>query len=128
MIRTVAIVFGDNDYGDVFTHMLGTIKDIIHWFDQDSLPADDKQSHTEKLEERIREFIKLSGMSFYIGFNNWSLKECRYDSEEKKESLRNCLSEVKVLFDEEAEQDILNEDHGMGAWYLEVDSGVIKSY
>ncbi len=38
------------------------------------------------------------------------------------------LSGIKVLFNEDAEQDIATGDHDQGAWYLELQSGTVAGY
>ena len=112
-IRTVAIVLCDNDFHGVYLPMLHSIKHLIEYLD--GMDSD--------LEWNIREFVKRSTLAFYVGFNWRSEKD-----PDDHASTERYLSKARVLFNEEAEQHILNNDHDGGSWYLEVDSGIINSY
>jgi hypothetical protein len=109
-MRTIAIVLGDNDFGNTFYPLLETLKRVL--------------KYRELTEHEIKLVLQKNLIGHYLAFqhNFDMLQEC----DEKK--MYEYLSKAKVLFDAEAEQDILNKDHDFGAWYLEVQSGVISGY
>jgi len=117
VIRTVAIILGDNDFGFVYYNLLESVKNLIKWFDGTDPECD--------MQTKIVEFINQSSLAFYFAYNNWLTLETFI---EKRTFMSEYLSEAKILFNEEAEEDILNNYHDYGAWYLEVQSGKIESY
>jgi hypothetical protein len=120
MIRTVAIVLGDNDFGNTFRPLLNGLKAVIEYHGSDLTP------------EQIELIIRQSVMAYYVAYEYRFDPFCYGDgSRTEAEHLAitaKYLSEIKVLFDEAAENDILTADHDGGAWYLEVQSGVVKGY
>lgn len=111
--RTVAIVLGDNDYGNTFKPLLETVFRASFW---------NGGLSKEVLEKAIRAGIEFHYVAFQHGKRHG---ETGYGSVE--DTVR-YLSEVRVLFDEEAEADIAQVDHDGGAWYLELGSGHVCSY
>jgi hypothetical protein len=117
-MRTIAIVHGDNDFGTVYQTLLKTVLDVIEYHGG----VIGKQITREFIERVIREGIRFH----YIAY------QYRYDLDPHKEEeiakIVEYLSSLKVLFDEEAEDDILIGDHDGGAAYLEMQSRSIKLY
>lgn len=110
-MRTIAIILGDNDFGNTFKPLLESLKLIIdYWKDSKEITEDD-----------IRTVIDYSVYPFYIAYQALGKKEDRAFME-------NYLLGYKLLFDDAAELDIQTKDHDYGAWYLLVDSGQIGSY
>lgn len=115
-IRTVALVFGDNDFGKTFKPLLESLHRAI------ALRADDGD---ELSKQEIVELIN-SGIEFHY-------RAFQYDSSRSQgvlsvEHIVKYLRSVRVLFDEEAELDIQNVDHDGGAWYLETATGEVYYY
>lgn len=110
-MRTIAFVLGDNDFGNTFRPLLESLKGAIAY--NSALSKEDV----------------MAGMSSGIAFHYITF-QCggRQPSAEMLQSTLTYLEQIQVLFDEEAEADILNKDWDHGAWYLEVASGTIQSY
>lgn len=113
-MRTIAIVLGDNDFGNTFRPLLEGLKSVLSYREEGELkPAD------------VEQIIRHSIMAYYVGYQH------RFDLSYKDDRLTHTehyLSGIKVLFDEEAENDISAGDHNGGAWYLELQSGTVCSY
>lgn len=112
-IRTIAIVLGDNDFSNTFRPMLNGLKLALDY-------RDDCQPNREQIELMIRKSI----LSYYVNY------QYRFDlsTQEDLTVTERYLQYVKILFNEEAEADIQTKDHDGGAWYLELQSGVISGY
>jgi hypothetical protein len=121
-MRTIAIVLGDNDFGNTFRPLLEGLKDIIEY-----------HKPFELTKENIDLIIRQSIIAYYIGYQyrfdlqNYHVKVQKTE-EEHLNSIWVYLKDVKILFDEEAEADIASKDHDGGAWYLELQSGIISGY
>jgi len=112
-MRTIAIVLGDNDFGNTFKPLLESLYRGIAWNDGLS---------REAVEAAIR-----AG----IGFHYLAFQHGRRFGQEGHSSLEDkvhYLSKLRVLFDEEAEADICHVDHDGGAWYLELATGHVHAY
>jgi len=111
-VRTIAIVLGDNDFGNTFRPLLEGLKSIL--------------SDRELTQSNVEIIIRNSTVAYYVGYQH------RFDMHESSEAhlehIKNYLSGIKVLFDEAAEKDIAIADHDGGAWYLEVQSGTVCGY
>lgn len=113
--RTIAIVLGDNDFGMTFIPLLESIKNAFEWNEMHKCTE-------EQLDLFIRNGIKYHYLTFQLGHR---LGSSGYGPLEKTDEY---LQHIKVLFNEEAEAEIMTADHDGGSWYLELQSGVIKSY
>jgi hypothetical protein len=113
VIRTVAIVLNDNDFGNTFRPLLESIYSAITW-------------NGGMSREAIIASI-LAGVEFhYVAFQHGShFGESGYGT---TEGTVKYLKEAQILFNEEAEADICQKDHDAGAWYLDVQSGNIAAY
>ena len=100
-MRTVAVILGDNDFSQTFWNLLETVKRI---YDYRIINRD-----------CVKYAILEGALYHYRTFQNGSGDD-------------HIFNMITILFDEEAESDILNNDHNHGAWYLHFDSGQIGSY
>jgi hypothetical protein len=119
-IRTIAIVLGDNDFGHTFINLLDSIYKAIEY---GSVTIQDKK------EEQIRDItyaIKNGIRYHYITFQ--LLSYGGNVSENMLERTLKYLESIRILFDEDAEKDIVEKDHDGGAWYLEVQTGKVYGY
>lgn len=114
-IRSIAIVFGDNDFGITFMNLLDTIKNVL--------------LHDDTIPEDVLETIIRKGILFhYIAFQNRYQYKHDKTFEEEFTRIGEYLSGIKILFDGHAELAYENEDHDSGAWFLDVTSGKIMSF
>ena len=113
-MRTIALVFGDNDFGNTFRPLLESVYRAFDW--------------NGELSEEVVKAAVYAGIEFhYLAFQHARhFGQPGYGSlEQKIEYLRG----VRVLFDEEAEADICNPNgHNAGAWYLELATGQVTAY
>lgn len=113
-MRTVAIILGDNDFGNTFYPLLHSLREVIHF-------------HDGKVDEDFIRKVIIEGIRFhYIAFQEGMMYSFHHAI--KIDRIINSLEKVKILFDEEAEKDIATKDHNKGAWYFELQSGNIASY
>ena len=116
-MRTIAIVLGDNDFGNTFRPLLESVQRVLAYRD-DLTP------------ENVETIIRQGALSHYVAYQ-FRFSMGGYgggDMETHFQSIRSYFKDLRVLFDEEAETDILTNDHDCGAWYLEIQSGVIAGY
>jgi len=111
--RTIAVVLGDNDFGNTFKPLLETVYRAVRW--NDGLP-----SHV--IETAIRSGIEFHYVAFQHG------KRAGKSGNLSVPDTVSYLSEIRILFDEEAEADIQERDHDSGAWYLELATGQVYAY
>lgn len=113
-VRTIAIVLGDNDFENTFRPLLYSITKTI--------TVQPTELSREVISSIIKEGIKFHYMAY----------QYRYDlpasGNPPIEKTMKYLSKIRILFDEDAEQDIEQKDHDGGAWYLEVTTGKVYSY
>ena len=117
-IRTIAIVLGDNDFGNTFRPLLEGLKAIFEYRGEELTP------------ENVEVIIHRSVMAYYVGYQ-YSFYPGSYGDRTHEEHMSNTalyLADIKVLFNEAAEQDIATADHDGGAWYLELQSGTVAGY
>lgn len=111
-MRTIAVVLGDNDFGNTFRPLLESVHRAILW-----------QGGMSR--ERAQALI-TTGLEFhYLAFQQRQTVNGDALGIQAEDYLR---ARLRVLFDEEAEADIQNSDHDHGAWYLEVPTGNVYSY
>lgn len=116
-MRTIAIVLGDNDFGRTFKPLLETVYRAWEWHGPLEMP------HADYLRNAIRELIKGHYLLFQVSY------DYRPESQvERADKTAAYLGSIRILFDEEAEQDIMTRDHDGGAWYLELATGLVYSY
>jgi hypothetical protein len=118
-IRTIAIVLGDNDFGNTFRPLLNGLKAVF-------------EHRPDLAPEEVELVIRQSIMAYYVGFQ-YSFYPGNYGdgsrtNEEHLTRTAKYLTDVKVLFNAEAEEDIASKDHDGGAWYLELQSGTVAGY
>lgn len=119
MIRTVAIIFGDNDFGKTFLSVLNTVKRVL-------------ENKPETEEKELSTIIKFMAVSHYIGFQ-YSFDPSNYGGRHHSQDqhfshIIDYFESIRILVNESAEKDILTEDHDGGAWYLSLQDGKISGY
>jgi len=118
LIRSVAIVLGDNDFGQTFHNLLETILRVI---------VNDPIISEYSIEKIIKEGLRFH----YIAFQN---KYDPYygngvDSFKKHfDHIENYLSSIRIYFNDDAEREFENGDHDGGAWILCIQDGSITSF
>lgn len=115
-MRTIAIVLGDNDFGNTFKPLLESIANAIEF----RRNAERDELSPEVIEKLIYEGIRFHYMAYQIRYNIETFDDLN--------RITCYLSKIRILFDEEAEADILENDHDSGAWYLHIGSGDVFSY
>jgi hypothetical protein len=113
-ITAVAIILNDNDFTMTFTPLLETIKNALEW---------NQQLTQETVTRAIYKAIEFHYLAFQLG-NNYGQRG--YGSVEQ--TITYLISNMKILFNEEAVKDALNVYRDGGAWYLDVASGQITTY
>jgi len=111
-MRTIAVIVNDNDFGMTFYPMLEAVKNALQWIDGEQVTP-----------ELVTHMIK-DAVPFYVKYTQ---------GEPGIEGITTCeylLNKIKILFDEEAEKDIMDPNalHDGGAWYLDLQTDIIKSY
>ena len=123
-IRTIAIVLGDNDFGNTFRPLLEGLKAILEYHED--------RNGFSLTPEQIELVVRQSIMAYYVGYQYRFDPTCYGDGSRTHEGhlgeTRKYLNDIRVLFNEEAEQDIATKDHDGGAWYLELQSGTVSGY
>lgn len=113
-MRTIAIVLGDNDFGKTFKSLLTSIFNAIDY---------NGDMNRDSITKLIHEGIMFHYMAYQHRYDLHSqVLEYNFDGVSKY------LSCIKILFDDDAAEDIQNVDHDGGAWYLELDGGCVYSY
>lgn len=112
-MRTIAVVLGDNDFGNTFKPLLESLWRAIEW--NDGLDE-------TVLVDAIKSGIEFHYRAFQLGDN---AGKSGYGSVADTVKY---LGAANVLFDEAAEADICQAGHDGGAWYLEIASGNVRSY
>jgi hypothetical protein len=116
-IRTIAIVLGDNDFGNTFRPLLEGLKPIFEY-----------RGEYELTPEQLEIIIRRSAMAYYVGYQ-YSFYDGGYgDGKNHLYNTEKYFEGIKVLFNEAAENDIATADHDGGAWYLELQSGTVAGY
>ena len=109
----------------MFLNLLETLKRVLDWH-----TAMGRPDRVIAIPKNVDFMIRQMVMPHYIAFQ-YSFREADYGrgtQEDHFAHLTKYLSKIRILFDEEAETDIQNEDHDSGAWYLELQSGRIERY
>lgn len=116
-MRTIVVIVSDNDFSNTFIPLLKTVKSVCEWRDED----DDTIN-----EEFIVKIIK-EGIKFHVTAFQSDKGDSPADIEDTTAYL---LKHLRVLFDEEAEKDIIDPEvmRDGGAWYLDLRTGVVNSY
>jgi len=108
-MRTIAIVLGDNDFGNTFRPLLETLHRVILYRGLEYIDR-----------EWVADIIRAGVDFHYLAFQG--------ETGRVQEVPRGYFDRLKILFDEEAEAEIAGEDHDGGAWYLELQSGSIGTF
>jgi hypothetical protein len=106
-VSEIAIVLGDNDYGNTFKPLLQSVLRVIEY-------------HGELTKEQAAWMIRDGIEWHYKAFQNLGRGE-------PGRGVMGYLGSVRILFDEVACADTMH-DHNGGAWFLDVESGQITSY
>lgn len=116
-MHAIAIILGDNDFGNTFRPLLDTLATAI-------------TAHPDFTPEQVKTLIYLGTTFHYAAFcNRFQYKYAREDSfDEHFEQMGPKLVPRKILFDDEADAAYLSEDHDSGAWHLHIPSGQINSF
>ena len=113
-MRTVAIILGDNDFGNTFYPLLHTLHGVFYY-------------HSGNVDEEFIRRVIFEGIGFHYIAYQVGANHPLPDADTLRNTIKS-LEKVKILFDVEAENDIATKDHNHGAWYLELQSGNIQSY
>lgn len=107
-VSSIAIVLGDNDYGNTFRPLLQTVMRAVEY-------------HGELTKEQAAWMIRDGIAWHYKAFQNLGRGE-------PSAGMLGYLGSVRILFDDAARDDIASRDHDGGAWYLCADTGKVYSY
>lgn len=116
-MRTIAIILGDNDFGNTFIPLLESIGNAIEF----RRNAERDELSPEILTKTIHEGIKFHYLAYQVRYDLEA-----YESTDDCDKIICYLDKIRILFDEEAEADILTEDRDGGAWYLQ--NNIVRSY
>jgi hypothetical protein len=105
-VNAIAIVLGDNDFGNTFRPLLESVKRVIEY-------------HGEITKEQAAWMIR-EGI-------DWHYKAFQNMGRELGRGVLDYLGTVSILFDDAACADTMR-DYDGGAWFLDVASGQITSY
>jgi hypothetical protein len=105
-IKAIAIVLGDNDYGNTFRPLLESVRRVIEY--------------RNELTPQQAAWMICEG-------TDWHYKAFQNLGRDPARGVLGYLGSVRILFDEEACADTMH-DHDGGAWFLDVESGQITSY
>jgi hypothetical protein len=123
-VRTIAIVLGDNDFGNTFRPLLEGLKAVLeHHEDRNGFSLT-----PEQIELVIRQSVSAYYVGFQYHFEPGSYGDSSKTHEEHIAKTAAYLKDIRVLFDDAAEADIATADHDGGAWYLELQSGTVSGY
>jgi hypothetical protein len=140
-MRTIAIIFHDNDFGTTFMNLLDTLKRVFEYHGANSEPlwltaAMGRPQPEVLTRENVEYMIRMMVISHYAAFQ-YSFRPKDYGTDHEPSpvahehhlaGIAEYLSKFRVLFDEEAEADIAKEWRNGEAWYLELQTGIIRSY
>ena len=113
-IRTISVIYGDNDFPHTFNPLLETIIRAIEFRGKELTKND--------IDFLIREGFRFHYMAFQMRFNKDNFDQ-HLDF-----LVKYFKSNIKILFDEEAEFDIENNDHDCGASYVVLCEGIVNNY
>ena len=115
-MRSIAIVLGDNDFGLTFHNLMVSLRDAII--------SSVRLSRTLERED-VRKLVFVGIRYHFLAFQEAG----RESSDEEIEATVKYLEEgVRVLFDDEADADMLNIEHDGGAWHLLIAENQINAY
>lgn len=106
-IRSIAIVLGDNDYGNTFRPLLQSVMRAVAY-------------HGELTAEQAAWMIRNGIEWHYRAFQNLGRGD-------PVSGVLGYLGTIRILFDDAACADTML-DHDGGAWFLHVETGEIYSY
>lgn len=117
-MRTIAIVLCDNDFGGVFRPLLKAVHQAIKYH------IDEDNAMSKEFDERHISMLIREGIPFhYLAYSNHPAHARKNINQTVK-----YLLEIKILFDDEAEKHIQENDHDQGSWYLYVPTGDVFDY
>jgi hypothetical protein len=112
IVKSFAIIVGDNDYSMTFLPLLETITRYITWKGKEETITKDE------VENLIRDGIEYHYKTFQKTSNS-----C--DSQYTIEYL---LNVIRIIFNNAANEDFLTVDHDYGAYYISFSDFSVKSY
>lgn len=114
MIKFVAIIIGDNDFGDTFKAILSTVQ----------LTLEKNPSITQ---EQMTQIIDMGIGFYYVAFQhtNHNTVNNQTDIDNVVKYLRD---QMRILYNDEAVEASCSADHDGGAWYLDVIYNQISSF
>lgn len=111
-MRTIAIVLGDNDFGNMFVPLLKSLKPLLVYRDNNI--------SIEELDILIRAAMPY----FYLAY-----QVCGdFSGRGELDKTMQYLSKIRVFTDDAAIDHISNNDHDHGSWFLDVNSGKVEAY
>lgn len=116
-MRSIAIILNDNDFGSTFSNLLKTIRNSIIY-------------HNKPIsEENVRKLIYVGIRFHYIAFQNtYNYIKQGKDFESHVDSIEKYLNKIRILFDDDADNECLSKQYDGGAWHLEIESGQITYF
>lgn len=109
-MKSIALSLCDNDFHLTLGAMLDNIKLVLEY---------NPNLENHEIEMIVRASIKPC----YLGFNPQS-----FNLLDKLDHTMNYLYSMKVLFDEDADNEVAGKDHGGGSAYFNVMSGTVFLY
>jgi hypothetical protein len=96
-MRTIAIILGDNDYGNIGSTLLYSIIDVLEYYDNNLAAS--------AVEQIIR-----AGIEFHV--------IAYQPSDNVSASIKYVMNNLRVLFDDEADTFIAEHEHDGGSWFI----------
>ena len=118
-VKSVAVIFGDNDFRSTFAPLMETLHRAICY-------------HREKgglSREQVVQCVRLAALSHYAMFQHPVHGGSDPMTEKKIAHIAEYFAyPCRILFDEAADKDALDGDHNSSSFYLHVSSGQISVY
>lgn len=116
MINHVAIIIGDNDFGETFIPLLKTIQILI-------------ENAPNVSEDQISRIIEMGVEFNYVAYQLLNHYNTDPEHQFAMNSTVNYLkNHMRILYNEDAIEACCQADHGGGAWYLDVVQNQINSF
>lgn len=115
-MRSIAIVLNDHDFDCTVRNLLASIREALMW--------SEKGLTQEMVTALIGEGIRYHYMAFQVSGH----QDYRAEASEIKATVAYLQKNLKVLFDDEADADMLHEKRNGGAWHLLIADNQINAY
>lgn len=115
-MQTIALVLGDNDYGNTVHPLLESLYRALVWNGAWSRDA---------VERVVRSGLEFHYLAFQHGCD---AQGAQATPEALAHTVAYLQQKLRILFDEDAEADIQGAGHDSGAWYIELATGKVYSY